>query len=124
MSVYIIVILIVFVLIAKKLFPVLAEKNNETTPPIFDQNQGKDVFYDTFKEIFNEDKKSKNKKSEVIFSEKKQSNLKNQGSIVTEAKNTELKNEIIEENFDIRKAIIYSEIINNPFISKNKIYEN
>lgn len=122
MSVYLIAILIGFVLIAKKLFPVLAEKNDEPTPPIFDENHEKDVFYDTFKEVFNEDNRTKNKKNEIKFPEKKQSNLNKQNSIVSETKNIEQKNEIIEEiigeNFDIRKAIIYSEIINNPFLSK------
>lgn len=117
MNIYIIIGIIVFVVISKRLFSVLGRNNEEGTPPIFKENKRKSVFEEIFGEIFKEEGIKNIVKNEVNFQEEKKApfDFNKKEKIIQE---TPKETKILEENnFDIRKAVIYSEILNNPFIN-------
>lgn len=118
MNIYIIIGIIVFVLISKKLFSVSDRKAEDKTPPIFDENKRKSIFEEIFGDIFKEEENKNIVKNEVKFQEENEvpSNLNKKEKIIQERpKETKI---LEENNFDIRKAVIYSEILKNPFIDR------
>lgn len=119
MNIYIIIGIIVFVLISKKFFSVNDRKVEDSTPPIFDKNKRKNILEELFGEIFKEEGTRNIVKDEVDFLKEKKAEVpfeKKEKIIHEERKETEI---IEENNFDIRKAVIYSEILNNPNINRN-----
>lgn len=119
MNIYIIIGIIVFVLISKKFFSFNDRKVNDSTPPIFDEKRKRSILEELFGEIFKEESNKNIVKTEVNSLEKKktETHLEKKEKVTQE---TQIKTETIEENnFDIRKAVIYSEILNNPFINRN-----
>ena len=114
MNIYIIIGIIVFVVISKRLFSVSGRKIEDGTPPIFDENKRKSVFEGIFGEIFKEE----GIKNEVNFQEEKKApfdSTKKEKIIQETPKETKI---LEENNFDIKKAVIYSEILNNPFTDR------
>lgn len=119
MNEYIVIGIIVFVLISKKFFSVSGRTVDDSTPPIFDEKKRKSVFEEIFGEIFKEESNKNIVKKEVDFLDVKKTEAPSEKKqkVIHE---THIKTETIEENnFDIKKAVIYSEILNNPFINRN-----
>lgn len=119
MNIYIIIGIIVFVLISKKFFSVNDRKVNDSTPPIFDEKRKKSVLEELFGEFFKEEGNKNIVKTEANSLEvkKTETHFEKKEKVIHQ---TQVKTENIEENnFDIRKAVIYSEILNNPFINRN-----
>lgn len=118
MSIYLVLGIIVFMLISKRLFSSFGSQTNDKTPPIFDEKQKKSIFDEIFGDIFNEKGDTNIVKKNINFSgEGKKSPPIIKDKIIQEKQKIV---EIKEENdFDIRKAVIYSEILNNPFIDKS-----
>ena len=106
-------------MIYKKFFSFNDRKVNDSTPPIFDEKRKGSVLEELFGEFF-KDEGNKNivkKEADILEEKKKEAHLEKKEKIIHQA---QLKTENIEENnFDIRKAVIYSEILNNPFINRN-----
>jgi hypothetical protein len=118
MNVYIIIGIIVFVVISKRLFSVSDRKAEDRTPPIFDENKRKSVFEGIFGEIFKEEGTKNIVKNEVNFREENKASFdyNKKEKIIQETKK---ETKILEENnFNIKEAVIYSEILNNPFIDR------
>ncbi len=122
MSIYLLLALIGFILVFKMLFSVLGEKTLDNIPPILDENPPKNIHEPNYKEFFDEFETIKKNNSQEK-SQKKQQDLRTINAHTTIKPNIEKHKqiEIKEENeFDLRKAIIYSEIINNPYLTKIK----
>ena len=117
MNEYVIIGIILFALISKRLFKSLGKQISDPTPPIFDQKKKKSVLEEIFGELFDqkEDTNIEKETIEIIQEKKKSSPIASNKAI----KDNKIKVEIKEEDeFDLRKAVIYSEILNNPFIHK------
>ncbi|MBP1645050.1 MAG: hypothetical protein H6Q16_625 [Bacteroidetes bacterium] len=115
MSVYLVLALIGFVLIFKKLFSSFAKKIMENIPQMEDQIPDKNIHQPDFSDFF--------ERKETIKKVKSKDNIetieKYNKIINTKITNSINEVEIKEENeFDLRKAVIYSEILNNPFLSR------
>ncbi|MFA7081785.1 MAG: hypothetical protein WC135_04155 [Bacteroidales bacterium] len=118
MSIYVLIGIAVFALISKRLFSSLGKQINDSTPPIFEEKKKKNIFEEIFGEFFadvedqnilkndNEPIKEKSKPVPIIKNKIKEDK---QNSF-------EIKE---EDEFDLREAIIYSTILNNPFIDKS-----
>jgi len=109
--------MIVFVLISKRLFSFLGKQITDSTPPITDENGRKSLFDNIFGEIFNEkeDHIVIDKDADFLKTEKKAAPIAKPKIIENKINSFEIKE---EDEFDLRKAVIYSTILNNPFIDK------
>lgn len=95
------------------------KKTQENNPPISNEDKGDIPWFEQIFGNLNEEKPQKTEIKPIIDNNINKNNNK-------EVK-YEKKPEILHENqnnseddFDLRKAIVYSEIINNPFIEKTK----
>ncbi|MDX9797845.1 MAG: hypothetical protein RBT05_03215 [Bacteroidales bacterium] len=116
MNIYLVLALIGFILVFKKLFSILGEKTLENIPPISNENLPKNNhetdnqdFFERFETIKKVNSKEKTHSNNTSYTPNtNQTNIDKHKQI-----------EIKEENeFDLRKAVIYSEILNNPFLTK------
>lgn len=106
--------LLVFVLISRRLFSFMGKQKEEENPPIEGKTKGKSIFQEIFGEVFNENEGPEPMKK-VIYTKPKEIKT----SMPEMKKEEEISFEIKEEDeFDLRKAVIYSTILNNPFIDE------
>lgn len=115
MSIYLILVLIAFVLIFKKLFPTLVKNITENFPQIEVENPDKNIQIPDYSDFFERKEAIKKTKIKDNIDSNKQTNKINNTKPTNSIKEVETKE---ENEFDIRKAVIYSEILNNPFISR------
>ncbi|MEA5099474.1 MAG: hypothetical protein VB011_03015 [Bacteroidales bacterium] len=115
MSIYLVLALIGFVLIFKKLFSSFAKKIMENVPQFEEQNPNKNINQPDFSDFFERKETIKKVKTKDYIETTKPQNKINNTKITNSINEIELKE---ENEFDLRKAVIYSEIINNPFLSR------
>ncbi len=115
MSIYLVLALIGFILIFKKLFSSFAKKIMENIPQIEDQNPEKNINKTDYTDFFERKETIKKVKSKDNIETTKPQNKINNTKITNSINEVEIKE---ENEFDLRKAIIYSEILNNPFLSR------
>ena len=118
MSIYVLIGIAVFALISKRLFSSLGKQISDSTPPIFEEKKKKNLFEEIFGEFFNEGEDQNIEKKDLEpVKEKRKPEPTIKKKIIEDKQNSfEIKE---EDEFDLRKAVIYSTILNNPFIDKS-----
>ncbi|MDR0971242.1 MAG: hypothetical protein LBM25_02530 [Bacteroidales bacterium] len=110
------IVTVIVILILKVFAKANKTSDQQKTKPIFEEKKDKGFFETIFGELLDlepqkvEIKKEDKPKKKVEIKKEIQ-----QVEVVKENKETNIKE---EEDFDLRKAVIYSEILNNPFIGK------
>ena len=123
MTIYLLIGLVALYLIYSNISKNKGENSENKTPPIFDRKGSRSLFETIINDIFDDKKEEKHSNFQLKNQIKVQNKVKNDDVKNTEVKDLKIdeKKEIkldITDEFDLRKAIIYSEILNNPYIKK------
>lgn len=118
MSIYVLIGIMVFALISKRLFSFLGKQITDSTQPIMDEKKKKSIFEEIFGEFYTdvEDQNILEKDIEPVKQRGKSAPIIKNKIIEDKQNSFEIKE---EDEFDLRKAVIYSTILNNPFIDKS-----
>lgn len=107
-----------FALISKRLFSSLGKQITDSTQPILDEKKKKSIFEEIFGEFYSDVENQNIVKKDIDPVKEKSKPAKIiKNKIIEDKQNSfEIKE---EDEFDLRKAVIYSTILNNPFIDKS-----
>lgn len=110
--------IMVFALISKRLFSSLGKQITDSTQPILDEKKKKSIFEEIFGEFYSDVENQNIVKKDIDPVKEKSKPAKIiKNKIIEDKQNSfEIKE---EDEFDLRKAVIYSTILNNPFIDKS-----
>ncbi|MBP1629780.1 MAG: hypothetical protein H6Q15_673 [Bacteroidetes bacterium] len=123
MTIYLLIGLVALYLIYSNISKNKDENSENETPPIFDRKGSRSLFETIINDIFDDKKEEKHFNFQLKNQNKVQNKVKKDDVKNNEVKDIkidekkEIKQDITDE-FDLRKAIIYSEILNNPYIKK------
>ena len=118
MNTIVLIIIIVSSLVIKMVIKNVKKNVQENTPPVSSENKGDIPWFEQIFGNLNEEKPVKQKQNSVekpIYKPKPATSVQEKKTEIIKEK--QLNN---EDDFDLRKAVIYSEILNNPFIEKTR----